>query len=42
MHLEIRFSGMCEEKNAVRLCVALLNMMRDDIMVDAAATVAVR
>lgn len=41
--LEICFSGMCEEKkNAVCLCVALLDMMRDDIMADAAAAVAVR
>lgn len=42
VRLEIRFSGMCEEKNAVCLCVALLDMMRDDIMVDAAAAAAVR
>lgn len=33
---------MKKKKNAVCLCVALLDMMRDDIMADAAAAVAVR
>lgn len=44
--LEICFSKMCEDGKgrgvAVCLCVALLDMMRDDIMVDAAAAVAAR
>lgn len=42
--LEICFSEMCEDGRggAVCLCVALLDMMRDDIMVDAAAAVAAR
>lgn len=43
--LEICFSKMCVDGEVAGggcLCVALLDMMRDDIMVDAAAAVAVR